>query len=66
MTRGRNTTLITARIPDRIFQAISSICEKNGMTNSAYVRSILEAHDEIQGELWSSYQDRINKLMQQR
>ncbi len=63
MTRGRNTTLITARIPDSIFQAISSLSEEKGMTNSAYVRSILETHDEIQGELWSSYQDRINKLM---
>ena len=47
MAKGRNTTLLTTRIPDRLFEAIEVVAERRGMTMSEYVRSILEVRDEL-------------------
>ena len=47
MVKGRNTTLLTTRIPDRLFEAITVIAVRRGMTLSEYVRTVLEAEDEL-------------------
>ena len=51
MAKGRNTTLLTTRIPDRLFEAIEVVAERRGMTMSEYVRSILEAQNELRQEM---------------
>ena len=51
MAKGRNTTLLTTRISDRMFEAVQVIAERKAMTMSEYVRGILEAQDELQQEM---------------
>jgi len=47
MAKGRNTTLLTTRIPDLMFEAIQVLAESKGMTMSEYVRGVLEAEEEL-------------------
>lgn len=51
MAKGRNTTLLTTRIPDRMYEAVQTLSAKLGMTMSEYVRNILENQEELQREI---------------
>lgn len=51
MVKGRNTTLLTTRIPDRLYEAIEVVAERSGMTLSEYVRIVLEDQQELQKEI---------------
>ena len=48
MAKGRNTTLLTTRISDPMFEAIQALAASKDMTMSEYVRSVLEAEEELQ------------------
>ena len=51
MAKGRNTTLLTTRISDPMFEAIQALAAGKGMTMSEYVRGVLETQDELQREM---------------
>ena len=51
MAKGRNTTLLTTRISDLMFEAIQITAANKGMTMSEYVRKILEDQHELQQEM---------------
>ena len=51
MAKGRNTTLLTTRIPDPMFEAIKSLAAMQGKPLSEYVGSALEAEEELQQEM---------------
>ena len=51
MAKGRNTTLLTTRISDPMFEAIQALAAGKGMTMSEYVRSTLESQEELQRQI---------------
>ena len=51
MVKGRNTTVLGTRIPDRLFEAIEAVASMRGMTLSEYVRRVLEAQNQVQYEM---------------
>ena len=51
MAKGRNTTLLTTRIPDVMFEAIQGLAWSKGMTMSEYVRRTLEGNEGLQKEM---------------
>ena len=51
MVRDRKTKIVGIRIPDRPFEAIEAEADMRGMTLLEYVRSVLEAQDELPMEL---------------
>lgn len=48
MTKGRNTIVLGARISDLMYDAISLIADKKGMTMSECARDILKQDLEVQ------------------
>ena len=48
MTKGRNTIVLGARISDLMYDAISLIADKKGMTISECARDILKQDLEVQ------------------
>ena len=57
MTKGRNTTLLTTRIPDRMFEAVRTLATGKGMTMSEYVRSVLQVHEELRRQMMTGGAD---------
>ena len=63
MAKGRNTTLLTTRISDLMFETIQGLVQSKGMTMSEYVRGVLEADEELR--LRMLYRAQMNSMGEQ-